>query len=95
MTDSQLCTAMDLLGIGSEDFVFQSARELEDFKALARKRLRVLAKTHHPDCTDQHERVELFRAAAQIVSDIETTEFAPVFTATRKKRRRYSFTVTT
>jgi hypothetical protein len=94
VTDSQLCIAMDLLGIGSEDFVFQSARALEDFKALARKRLRVLAKTHHPDCTDQHERVELFRAAAQIVSDIETTEYVPAPTVIRRKRR-YSFTVTT
>ena len=94
MTDSQLCQAMDLLGISNEDFCFRSQQELDAFKLNARKRLRMLAKTHHPDCTDRHERVELFRIAAQIVHDIEAVQYTPPQTRNRKKRR-YSFTVTT
>jgi hypothetical protein len=93
MTDAQICEAMRTLGIGSTDFSFEGPEDLDMLKARARRALRSLAKTHHPDRTADKRRHEVFRVAAHVVQDIESTEYvAPV--ARRRRKTRYSFSIT-
>lgn len=91
-TDAQICEIMRHLGIGPGDFDIGSHEQLTSLKAKARKGLRTLAKTHHPDCTRESHRVDLFKVAVKVVEDIENTEYVPK--PVRRRKLRYSFTVT-
>ncbi len=93
MTDAQICEAMRLLGISTFDFSFELPEDLDQLKARARRALRTLAKTHHPDRTADKDRHELFRVAAHVVEDIEYTEYVPPV-ARRRCKLRYSFSIT-
>lgn len=88
-TGNQILDAMVAIGIRAEDFAFESEHALSELKARARKGLRKLARTHHPDTTECSEQTDLFRVAAEVVQDIEKTEYVQP-----RRRVRYSFTVT-
>ena len=91
-TDTQICEVMRRLDIDPNDFVVSSAEQLAALKTRARKGLRTLAKTHHPDCTRDVHRIDLFKVAIKVVEDIENTEYVPK--PVRRRKLRYSFTVT-
>ena len=90
MPDDLLQNVMSQLKITGQDFHFEDESDVEGLKSKARRNLRSLAKTHHPDLTKDPHRVQIFRAATEVVADIEKTQYVP---PRRRRKRRYSFTV--
>jgi hypothetical protein len=93
VTDLRLNQVMGLLGLRRRDFLVHTADEFEALKQRTRRRFRQLAKTHHPDCTEDKDRMELFRFATIVMRDLEDCKFEPP-RARLVQRRRYRMTVT-
>lgn len=83
MTDSELCDAMELLGISPSDIQEvkvapsheRAVQLLKDLKLKARANFKQAAKFLHPDKTGgDKEATRVFRNLVKVVEDLEATE---------------------